>query len=161
MKKLFPIITGLAALALFTGCFYPATVPYPQGNPYGYQGPGNVPPGGPGHNPQSGTYGAPDGTTYGAPYGQPGPGQPGYGGPLESDPDLGPNAPEQPAPDPQPTQPDTSGEDLPIYPNGIPIEGEPGLARSPYTDEGMVNVEGLPSGSPVRCPFTGGIFLVP
>lgn len=48
------------------------------------------------------------------------------------------------------------------YPTGIPISGKPGLVKSPYAQyAGEVDVKGIPSGTTVRCPFTGKIFIVP
>lgn len=47
-------------------------------------------------------------------------------------------------------------------PTGIKIKGYPSFVYSPYDSEaGMVDVEGIPKGTKVQCPYTGGIFLVP
>ena len=46
-------------------------------------------------------------------------------------------------------------------PRGI-AAGEPGMVRSPYASgEGFVDVEGVPSGTKVKCPYSGLIFVVP
>jgi len=48
------------------------------------------------------------------------------------------------------------------YPSGIPISGKPGLVKSPYAQyAGEVDVKGIPSGTTVKCPYTGKIFIVP
>ncbi len=48
------------------------------------------------------------------------------------------------------------------YPKGIPVPGKPGFVRSPYAEHaGLVDVQGFPSGSQVKCPYTGKIFIVP
>jgi hypothetical protein len=47
-------------------------------------------------------------------------------------------------------------------PVGISINGKPGFVRSPFApDRGEVDVRGFVSGTPVRDPFTGKVFLVP
>ena len=47
------------------------------------------------------------------------------------------------------------------YPYAIKTKW-PDLVKSPYAqDKTLVNVSGLPSGSPARCPHTGKIFIVP
>jgi hypothetical protein len=48
------------------------------------------------------------------------------------------------------------------YPTGIAIPGKPGRVKSPYAQyAGEVDVSGIPSGTTVKCPFTGKIFIVP
>jgi hypothetical protein len=40
--------------------------------------------------------------------------------------------------------------------------GEPGLVRSPFAGpERLVDVSGIAAGTPVKCPYTGRVFLVP
>lgn len=46
-------------------------------------------------------------------------------------------------------------------PVGIKIKGSPGLVHSPYDTTGRVDVKGIPKGTKVECPYTGGHFLVP
>ena len=50
-------------------------------------------------------------------------------------------------------------EDLPY---GIPVPGHKGMVTSPYSPEGnYIDVSAFPSGSAVRDPYTGKVFLVP
>jgi hypothetical protein len=45
---------------------------------------------------------------------------------------------------------------------GIPVPGQKGMVISPYSPEGnYVDVSGFASGSAVKDPYTGKIFLVP
>jgi hypothetical protein len=47
-------------------------------------------------------------------------------------------------------------------PFGTPVPGRAGFVYSPYADkDGLVDVQGMSSGMPVRCPFTGKLFRVP
>jgi hypothetical protein len=46
-------------------------------------------------------------------------------------------------------------------PYGTPVPGKPQLVRSPFTDQGFVDVSGHPPETEVRCPYSGQIFLVP
>jgi hypothetical protein len=47
-------------------------------------------------------------------------------------------------------------------PYGIPVPGHKGMVTSPYSPEGnYIDVSAFPSGSAVRDPYTGKIFLVP
>lgn len=47
-------------------------------------------------------------------------------------------------------------------PFGIPVMGRKGYVRSPFAeDQGMVDVNDIPAGAKVKCPFTGKIFRVP
>ncbi|MDX6767703.1 MAG: hypothetical protein SFU85_13050 [Candidatus Methylacidiphilales bacterium] len=48
------------------------------------------------------------------------------------------------------------------YPLGEKIAGKPGLVKSPYARyAGEVDVKGIASGTQVKCPYTGKIFIVP
>ncbi|SDU14829.1 hypothetical protein SAMN05444156_2248 [Verrucomicrobium sp. GAS474] len=48
------------------------------------------------------------------------------------------------------------------YPAGIPVPNKKGYVRSPYAEHaGLVDVQGFPSGTQVKCPYTGKIFIVP
>jgi len=48
------------------------------------------------------------------------------------------------------------------YPMGEKIAGKTGLVKSPYARyAGEVDVKGIPSGTQVKCPYTGKIFIVP
>lgn len=47
-------------------------------------------------------------------------------------------------------------------PYGIPVPGHKGMVTSPYSPEGnYVDVSAFPTGSAVKDPYTGKIFLVP
>ena len=47
-------------------------------------------------------------------------------------------------------------------PYGIPVPNKPGLVTSPYAPKlGYVDVHGFPSGTEVKDPYTGKIFLTP
>ena len=62
------------------------------------------------------------------------------------------------------------GPELPVStpapPEGLlvalPVPGKPGFVRSPYApDKGFVDVRGFPSGTEVKCPYTGKTFRIP
>src|SRR5205823_6263046 len=47
-------------------------------------------------------------------------------------------------------------------PYGIPVPNKPGLVTSPYSPKsGYVDVRGFPSGTEVKDPYTGKVFLTP
>jgi hypothetical protein len=47
-------------------------------------------------------------------------------------------------------------------PYGIPVPNKPGFVTSPYAPKsGYVDVHGFPSGTEVKDPYTGRVFLVP
>lgn len=65
---------------------------------------------------------------------------------------------------------DSSGESMALItpraagdiPYAIPIPGKPGFVRSPYAvEKGQVDIEGIPQGVKVKCPYTGQTFRVP
>ncbi len=47
-------------------------------------------------------------------------------------------------------------------PYGVPVPNKKGFVTSPYApNQGLVDVRGFPSGTEVRDPFTGKVFLAP
>ena len=55
--------------------------------------------------------------------------------------------------------PEKAKEDMPY---GIPVPGHKGMVTSPYSPEGnYIDVSAFASGSAVKDPYTGKIFLVP
>ncbi len=85
-------------------------------------------------------------------------------------PDAPPRPSVPPAPTPTPTQPPvrTAGGIPPTkglrrdMPYGIPVPNRPGLVTSPYAPKsGYVDVRGFPSGTEVKDPYTGKVFLTP
>jgi hypothetical protein len=60
---------------------------------------------------------------------------------------------------PAETKPAVPREDLPY---GQPIVGKKGFVYSPHApDKGQVDVDGIPAGTKVKCPYTGKVFRVP
>jgi hypothetical protein len=48
------------------------------------------------------------------------------------------------------------------FPYGIPVPNKPGFVTSPYASKsGYVDVRGFPSGTEVKDPYSGKIFLTP
>jgi|SRR5436190_9702253 len=85
-------------------------------------------------------------------------------------PEMPPVPPPPPPPTPTPTQPPvrTAGGVPPTrglrrdMPYGIPVPNRPGLVTSPYSPKsGYVDVRGFPSGTEVKDPYTGKVFLTP
>jgi len=70
------------------------------------------------------------------------------------------SAPEPTATPPMPTTPAivSPPRDLPY---GVPVPGKTGLVRSPWSDQGFVDVRGMPPGIEAKCPYSGKVFLVP
>ncbi len=63
-----------------------------------------------------------------------------------------------------PPAPPAAAAPVPLaqLPFGIPVMGRKGYVRSPYAgDQGMVDVNDIPAGAKVKCPFTGKVFRVP
>jgi hypothetical protein len=55
--------------------------------------------------------------------------------------------------------PTKSRRDMPY---GIPVPGKPGFVTSPFAPKsGYVDVRGFPSGTEVKDPYTGKVFLTP
>jgi hypothetical protein len=82
------------------------------------------------------------------------------GKPAKAPPDQ-PQSSREPAPSPEDrTAPSpSSGGNLPY---GVAVEGKPGYITSPYAPHsGYVDVRGFPSGTEVKCPYTGKLFRIP
>jgi hypothetical protein len=48
------------------------------------------------------------------------------------------------------------------FPFGIPVPNKEGIVKSPYApNHGFVDVRGFPSGTEVKDPYTGKVFLTP
>lgn len=63
------------------------------------------------------------------------------------------------APEPQPAPAPASAPKLPW---AKPVPGKPGFVTSPYAlEKGYVDVRGFPTGTEVKCPYSGKSFLVP
>lgn len=55
--------------------------------------------------------------------------------------------------------PDTASGNLPL---GLIVKGKRGFVYSPHSPEaGLVDVVGIPKGTKVKCPYTGGLFITP
>lgn len=46
-------------------------------------------------------------------------------------------------------------------PYGTPVPGKSQLVKSPFSNQGFVDVSGHPPETEVKCPYTGKVFLVP
>jgi hypothetical protein len=58
---------------------------------------------------------------------------------------------------PAPVIDDRSGPPVAVW-----AAGEPGLVRSPFAGpDRLIDVSGIAPGTPVKCPYTGRVFLVP
>lgn len=85
---------------------------------------------------------------------------------VESVPYVGEDAMGAPQPSPSPSlsptppsaPPPPLSRDLPY---GIPVPGKRGLVRSPWSEQGFVDVSGMPPGIEAKCPYSGKVFLVP
>ena len=59
-------------------------------------------------------------------------------------------------------QPGTPPPQAKDYPYGTSVPNKPGFVTSPHAPyAGYVDVRGIPTGTPVKDPYTGKIFLVP
>jgi hypothetical protein len=94
-------------------------------------------------------------------------------------PSVPPSPPTTPTPTPTPTPPMRTPMPMPLIvrsaagvppskrprrdmPYGIPVPNKPGFVTSPYAPRsGYVDVRGFPSGTEVKDPYTGKIFLTP
>ena len=67
--------------------------------------------------------------------------------------------------EPKPWSNSSGGSSTPAaakYPVAKAVAGKPGLVKSPYAPyAGDVDVKGIASGTQVKCPYTGKIFIVP
>ncbi len=59
---------------------------------------------------------------------------------------------------PKPIRPAFPREDLPF---GELVPGKTGYVHSPYSKTDLVDVSGIPTGTKVKCPYTGKTFRVP
>jgi hypothetical protein len=81
------------------------------------------------------------------------PDQTGMTNTVETPPAPTPDNTQTPPPPPKPTT---------NFPMGIVIPGKPGFCKSPYAEYAEpVDIRGYAPGTPVRCPYTNKIFIVP
>ncbi len=81
---------------------------------------------------------------------------------TETPPETAPGAAPPDTPETPPAPPAAAPVPLAELPFGIPVMGRKGYVRSPYAeDQGMVDVNDIPAGAKVKCPFTGKVFRVP
>lgn len=71
-------------------------------------------------------------------------------------PSITPPSPAAASPTPPPSPPPR--EDLPF---GELVPGKTGFVHSPYSKQDLVDVSGIPTGTKVKCPYTGKTFRVP
>jgi hypothetical protein len=85
-------------------------------------------------------------------------------------PSLTATPPPAPTPTATPSQPPVRPASAPPQnkntkrdiPYGIPVPGKPGFVTSPYSPKsGYVDVRGFPSGTEVKDPYSGKVFLTP
>ena len=53
---------------------------------------------------------------------------------------------------------ETAVENIPL---AVPVTGQPGIVYSPYQENMPVDAVDLPSGTKVKCPYTGKLFRIP
>lgn len=82
--------------------------------------------------------------------------------PIQTPPPPPPPPPETSQPKPW-TSGGTAAQPAPRqFPKGTAVPGKPGRVISPYAPyAGEVDVTGFSSGTEVKCPYTGKIFVVP
>jgi hypothetical protein len=73
-----------------------------------------------------------------------------------------PIPPDPPPVEPQPSSAVNATNSGQKFPYGIPVPNREGFVTSPYAaNRGLVDVRGFPSGTEVKDPYTGKVFLTP